>query len=38
MTIRDHRGWYNEETKIYPRLTKSYTAAASTAKQKGTAF
>ena len=38
MTIRDNRGRYNEETKIYPRLAKSYTAAATTAEQKGTAF
>ena len=38
MTIRDRRGWYNEETKIHPRPTKNYTAAVSTTEQKGTAF
>ena len=38
MTIRDHRGWYNKETKIHTRPAKNYIAAASTAEQKSTAF
>ena len=36
--IRNHRGWYKLETKIHPRPVSNYTAAASTAEQKGTAF
>ena len=36
MTIRDHREWYNVETKIHPRPANNYTAASSTTEQEST--
>ena len=38
MTIRDRRERYKVETKIHPRPTSNYTAAASTTEQESTAF
>ena len=38
MTIRDHREQYKVETKIHPRPTSNYTAAASMTEQESAAL